>query len=193
MREINGTRTAATNHGLDDQVPDFVPGHATDDLIQGFGGADILFGGAGRDTIIGGFGSDTIFGGADRDILVGGLGDDTFHFAKHDSGPNIWQADTIVDFHADQGDEIELGSNSFTSGRQYRETSIPDSGNHEQNYNLALSFAKSHMGGEVQAIFVTDHHDGYLFADIDHNGLVDTGIQLSGLDSITDFSWRNLV
>jgi hypothetical protein len=73
------------------------------------------------------------------------------------------------------------------------ETSIFNDGNHVDNYNLALSFAKEHMGNGIQAIFCTDHQNGYLFADIDGNGVVDTGIELHGLDSITDFSWRNLV
>lgn len=190
---INGTITAATNHGLDDQVPDFLFGtNITEDTINGFGGNDRLFGLAGHDTINGGFGNDLIVGGADWDTLTGGAGADTFAFAKHDSGPNYWQADVITDFNAGEGDKIRLGANHFSSGSQYIEQKIFNDGNHVDNYNLALSFAKSHMGGDVQAIFCTDGKDGYLFADIDHNGLVDTGIELPGLNDITDFSWRNL-
>lgn len=192
-RDIPGTITAATRHGLDDQVPDVLVGGSIDNVINGFGGNDRLFGGGGHDEINGGFGDDRITGGTGWDTLTGGVGRDTFVFAKHDSGPNFLQADIITDFNAAEGDKIQLGNNHFSSGHQYIEQKIFNDGNHEDNYALALSFAKSHMHGDIQAIFCTDGKDGYLFADIDHNGHVDTGIELTGLNDITDFSWRNLV
>ena len=133
-------------------------------------------------------------GGAGFDTLTGGVGADTFVFAKHDSGPHFSQADVITDFNAADGDKIQLGNLHFSSGSQYMETSIFNDGNHVDNFNLGLSFAKEHVAMDhVEAVFVTDHQNGYLFADIDHNGLVDTAIELHGLNSITEFSWRNLV
>ena len=192
---INGTITTATNHGLDDRMPDTLVSSAANDTINGFGGDDTLLGGGGHDIIRGGFGSDWINGGTGWDTLTGGVGNDTFAFLKHDSGPNYWQADVITDFNAAEGDRIGLFNSNFhmTSGSQYLEATIGNTGTHEGNYNLALSFAKGHMGDGVQAIFVTDHKDGYLFADMDGNGLVDTGIELKGLDSRSDFDWHNLI
>jgi len=46
------------------------------DVIDGGGGADMLYGGAGADTILGGNGSDSLYGGSGNDHLTGGNGPD---------------------------------------------------------------------------------------------------------------------
>jgi len=186
-----GTFTVRTAHGLDDQVRDVLVGLGSDDTINGFGGPDILLGMGGHDVINGGFGDDFINGGAGWDTLTGGAGRDNFFFSKHESGSHFATADVITDFN-DNEDRISLGSYTGKSS-EYMETMVRDSGNHEQNFDLARSFAAHHIGEDgIRVVFASDHHDGYLFADIDGNGVMDTGIELKGLNDLTDFSWRQL-
>ena len=54
-------------------------GRAGNDLIYGFGGADILEGGGGNDTIYGDADDDVIFGGLGVDALDDGSGNDTIY------------------------------------------------------------------------------------------------------------------
>jgi Ca2+-binding RTX toxin-like protein len=60
-------------------------------------------GAGGDDTIYGGAGDDLLFGGDGNDTLNGGSGADTFLFKHGDTG-----VDTIRDFHAGQGDVIDI-------------------------------------------------------------------------------------
>ena len=53
--------------------------------------------------------------------------------------------------------------------------------------------AQRDIGHGVFSAFYTDGQDGYLFADNNLDGKVDTGIELRGLDPLSDFSWRDLV
>jgi hypothetical protein len=189
MATLHGTITWRTRHGLDDFVSDTRIGGAENDTIRGFGGADHLFGRGGHDVIFGGRGNDVIEGGRGFDELTGGLGRDEFRFFQGDSGPSFNDADIIRDFNH-VNDKITFVSGLSPAGTEdnYREFRIFDTGDHQDNYNLALDFARHDIGGEVQFAFYTDGKDGYLFADMDNNGTVDTGIELKGLDSKTDFS-----
>jgi hypothetical protein len=162
-----------------------------DDTINGFGGSDDLFGGAGRDRINGGSGDDDITGGRGFDTLTGGTGRDDFIFNRGDSGPSFSGADIITDFNS-RDDDIVFNGNSPAGNFNfnYHEESFFSTGGSgsAQTYNQALSLAQQDIGGNTQYAFYTDGRNGYLFADLDHNGTVDTGIELRGLTSVNQFS-----
>ncbi|MCF3643255.1 type I secretion C-terminal target domain-containing protein [Rhizobium sp. TRM95111] len=99
-------------------------GEAGDDTLNGGGGKDKLVGGDGNDTLNGGGGNDkllagggndTLNGGAGKDLLQGNAGADTFVFsaAGHSSSA---ARDTITDFDASEGDQIDLTALGVAAG-----------------------------------------------------------------------------
>ena len=189
MTNIYGTYNMwAARYGYDDGVADSLHGSYTDDYIVGYGGADTLVGNGGHDEIYGGRGNDWITGGTGTDWLSGGSGRDTFEFYKGDSGPSYASADVITDFNsADDSILFQTSSPAGTSSN-YVEFAFSGDGTYSGTYNIALEYAREDIGGNVQFAFYTDGQDGYLFADLDHNGTVDTGIELRGLTSTGSFS-----
>jgi len=193
MSNIYGTYTTRTRYGLDDQVADTLRGTNSDDVIRGYGGADTIYGNAGHDVIYGGHGDDWIRGGTGWDTMTGGTGADTFEFYRGHSGPSYASADVITDFDTNEDSILFQTSSPAGSSYNYREYAFTGDGTYEGTYNMALHFAQQDIhGGAVQFAFYTDGHDGYLFADLDHNGTVDTGIELRGLTSTGDFSHLNI-
>ncbi len=90
---------------------DWLHGEAGKDTLLGGNGDDFLFGGdgddrlsgdAGHDRLDGGAGADRLTGGAGNDRLTGGDDADVFVFA------NGFGVDRITDFHAFEGDVIDL-------------------------------------------------------------------------------------
>jgi len=73
-------------------------GNALDNYLKGNRGADTLAGGGGRDGLD---------GGAGKDVLTGGQGTDYFQFR---APPTYRNVDTITDFNARAGEEIDLQS-----------------------------------------------------------------------------------
>jgi Ca2+-binding RTX toxin-like protein len=189
MSNLYGTYTLRTRYGLDDQVPDTLYGTSSDDVIRGYGGDDTLYGNAGHDVIYGGHGDDWIRGGTGWDTMTGGTGQDTFEFYKGHSGPSYAQADIITDFDTNEDSILFQTSSPAGSTYNYAEFAFSGDGTYEGTYNIALGYAQEDIhGGRIQFAFYTDGQDGYLFADLDHNGTVDTGIELRGLTSTGDFS-----
>jgi T1SS-143 domain-containing protein len=91
------------------EVGSNVTGTSDDDVILGTAGNDTLDGGEGDDHIEGGAGSDTIIGGKGDDVLFGGDDADTFVWNSGDEGTSGSPAhDTVVDFDATDGDELDL-------------------------------------------------------------------------------------
>ena len=99
-------------------VNSWISGDSGSDTITSAAGNDYLIGGAdndrltandGVDTLDGGSGDDILTGGNGNDILIGGTGADQFSYL---SGH---QSDTITDFSITQGDQMRLGSVSFTN------------------------------------------------------------------------------
>ncbi|MEZ5838590.1 MAG: Ig-like domain-containing protein [Geminicoccaceae bacterium] len=91
---------------------DELRGGQGEDTLFGGKGADSLYGGADNDTLHGGGGADILVGGGGDDILDGGMGDDTLTGNRGADRFVIAHAggtDTITDFHAGQGDVIDLG------------------------------------------------------------------------------------
>ena len=107
---------------------DVMSGNGGNDIIRGGGGNDRIYGGDGNDQLFGddggdflqgGVGTDSVSGGAGNDIVRGGVGSDTL---SGDAGADTfvfdYQADsnaaagidTILDFHPEQGDRINIGA-----------------------------------------------------------------------------------
>lgn len=184
-------------HGGNDTINagfgnDWVHGGAGDDTINGEQGNDTLFGGSGNDHINGGSGNDWIVGGTGTDYLTGGSGQDTFVVAQGDSRPTYVNSDVILDFNSANDTIFFQGSSPAGTRANYHEERITATLTAEMDFNTALSHAQDDIGGNVQFAFYTDGTDGWLFADLDHNGTVDTGIELRGLDSLSDFSFTDI-
>jgi uncharacterized repeat protein (TIGR02059 family) len=74
-------------------------------------GDDFLIETDGKDTIDGLAGNDTIIGGLSADNLTGGKGADVFKYnSLNDSGIVSRTRDTITDFNASEGDQIDLSN-----------------------------------------------------------------------------------
>ncbi|MGD1932835.1 MAG: calcium-binding protein [Leptolyngbyaceae cyanobacterium] len=80
----------------------------SDDVINGLGGADRLKGLSGDDLLRGGDGDDWLIGGEGNDELQGNAGADTFVFQSQNQG-----LDTLTDFNAAEGDQIQLVATGF--------------------------------------------------------------------------------
>ncbi|MBV1718992.1 MAG: hypothetical protein KMY51_03200, partial [Desulfomicrobium sp.] len=62
------------------------PGYASvHNVLNGYGGDDLISGRAGNDTLDGGAGNDTLVGGLGNDLLLGGAGDDLIHAGAGDT------------------------------------------------------------------------------------------------------------
>ena len=192
MAIINGHYSPwAARFHLNDGVFDWLNGTEGEDVIHGYGGNDVLGGRGGHDEIYGGFGDDLIVGGTGWDTLTGGPGRDTFRFSWGDSPATFAGSDIITDFHTHE-DKIDFwfaypdptSSNYAELALNYRTNNL------EANFNQMLSAAQDAINHNhnLQYVFGTNGLDGYLFADLDHNGKIDTGIELRGLRSTADFS-----
>ncbi|MBU2992048.1 cadherin-like domain-containing protein [Octadecabacter sp. 1_MG-2023] len=74
---IDGDYLGDPEGDLVDNDDALIPGHApNDDLIEAYGGNDVVYSGEGDDTVYGGEGNDMVFSGAGNDTLYGEAGDD---------------------------------------------------------------------------------------------------------------------
>jgi Ca2+-binding RTX toxin-like protein len=196
MSDLFGTYTWLTRRGFNDGIADTLRGGSHDDVIRGYGGDDHLYGNGGHDEIYGGRGDDWIRGGTGWDTLTGGSGRDTFEFFKGDSGASWSKADVITDFNTNDDTILFQTSSPKGSNSNYAEFlwTGPDLGNDKANYNEMMQLAQEEINDnhKIQFVFGTNGTDGYLFADLDHNGSIDTGIELKGLNSTGDFSHLNI-
>ncbi|MFC3071048.1 calcium-binding protein [Phenylobacterium soli] len=108
---------------------DTVHGNAGDDWVTGGKDSDVLYGDAGKDIVNGNVGNDTGYGGAGDDVVRGGQNDDVLYGDDGNDwitgdlgndtltggpGADTFRAfsggglDRITDFHAAEGDRIQL-------------------------------------------------------------------------------------
>jgi Ca2+-binding RTX toxin-like protein len=171
----------------------------SEDTINGYGGDDYINAYQGPDFIDAGWGNDVIRGGRGWDEMIGGPGADEFRISTGDSGPNYNDADIIWDFMTgDTGDLISFDNNGLTAPEalvgtpgNYIEYAFQSDGTAEGAYNQALYYAQQDLA-TYDFAFYTDGVNGYLFADTNFNGLVDTGIEMVGLSSLDHFSWNDI-
>jgi Ca2+-binding RTX toxin-like protein len=161
---------------------DYVYGSWGDDWIFGAAGDDWLYGKQGNDVIFGQGDDDVIFGGGGQDVLCGGSGWDSFVFDTYDS---YGYSDTITDFDCTH-DFIDLSQSGTSSN--YTELTV----GYSAGYNEAKWAALDQLNGTIRNVFVTDGVNGYLFVDYNGNGLIENGIVLEDLNSLSDFSYGNI-
>ncbi|HSV03407.1 MAG TPA: NF038122 family metalloprotease [Phenylobacterium sp.] len=77
-------------------------GNLGNDTLNGGSGGELMRGGQGDDSITGGIGNDWISGDRGSDTITGGAGADVFHSF---SGAGL---DVVLDFHAWEGDRVQL-------------------------------------------------------------------------------------
>lgn len=97
-------------NGALDEYANTLRGGVGNDLIYGYGEADVLKGGDGEDTLFGGKGADTLNGGRGDDTLDGGDGDDTYVVTLGDALVDSGGFDTAIateDFYLAAGLAIE--------------------------------------------------------------------------------------
>jgi Ca2+-binding RTX toxin-like protein len=178
---------------------DWLQGNEGNDTINGGTGDDYIFGGSENDVLLGDYGVDSIYGesgndriagGADGDWLYGGDGSDTFIYTQLNQSGLTWDtADTIQDFntYVDRLDFVQAGN-------QYNFTSryFPS----EVTFDYARDWAAGQIAAGARYAFASGPGQegpmGYLFADADGNGTMDTGIELAGVDQYT-FNYWNIV
>jgi Ca2+-binding RTX toxin-like protein len=152
-----------------------------DDRLWGDDGRDELYGGSDNDELSGGGEWDKLSGGTGKDTMFGSTGNDWFYFDFGESTLNAY--DTIGDFSMAEADLIWMPQQGLDSN--YSEHSITGRG---LGFEDASGYAMSHIGKDT-FMFVTDGQDGYLFADLDHNAIIETAVKLRGLGATTDFEW----
>ena len=86
----------------------FADGGAGNDSLSGGNANDTLLGGTGDDILNGGSGDDILAGGVGNNALTGGLGADSFRLDANGVAE-------IQDFNADQGDRIQIQTDSLLS------------------------------------------------------------------------------
>jgi serralysin len=153
----------------------FKSGHGADRLMGGKGN-DHLDGNIGNDRVIGGEGDDVLNGGRGNDIVIGGLGTDSLSGGKNadkfefnDITESVVGAghDTIINFHHNQHDRIDLSGidvDAVTDGHQ------------GFTYINGADFHS--VAGELR------FSDGLLQGDVDGDGNADFEVGLSGVTAL---------
>jgi Ca2+-binding RTX toxin-like protein len=175
---------------------DWLEGEGGDDKLYGDNGDDFLFGGDDSDELFGNEGSDWLDGGDGLDVLcggdwgdwlTGGSGYDTFKYNFPGSESSVADPDQIMDF-TDNNDTIDFPEFEEDFYGTYEEDTISYNG----GYTAAKDHAASFLDGSTTYAFVTDKVNGYLFADFNENGEIDSAIILVGLTELSDFAFGNI-
>jgi Ca2+-binding RTX toxin-like protein len=156
----------------------FKGGHSAD-RISGGDGNDNLDGNIGNDRVLGGAGDDILNGGRGNDTVVGGLGTDSLSGGKNADKfefNNITESvvgaghDTIINFHHDQHDRINLSgidANTVLDGDQ------------AFIYVGGLPFTGL-VAGELR------YENGLLQGDVDGDGAADFEVALQNVTSLVN-------
>ncbi len=155
---------------------DTLNGNLGDDSIDGGDGNDSLRGGQGNDSLSGGLGADRLSGDLGLDTLSGGSGADIFLFSPGSSLFTDAGTDVITDFQ-NGSDRIGLGFLPTELLFGARQTGFASA------VTAAQRLLDGHDGqGEVAVLGVGI--DTYLFFSSDGSGLVNSAIQINGVNSI---------
>lgn len=108
---------------------DTLLGGSDNDTVAGGNGDDRLDGGSGLDWLTGGNGDDWLAGGSANDTLDGGAGNDTY---AGGSGADAFVAgtgaDVIVNFEADEGDQVRIANGTLFTLNEVAGSTIVDFG-----------------------------------------------------------------
>ncbi|MBW8816381.1 MAG: calcium-binding protein [Caulobacterales bacterium] len=134
--DINGNQGADTCSGGGGD--DWVVGGKDNDSLSGDAGGDLVYGNLGADTCDGGDGNDIVRGGQDNDVVMGGAGDDFVSGDKGDdtmtggAGADIFHTfgdaglDRVTDFHASEGDRVQLDPGTVYTAAQVGADTVID-------------------------------------------------------------------
>ena len=165
-------RKNVNDHWIGTKRDDVMSGNGGDDVIQGMGGDDRIYGGSGNDRLLGGEGNDFLQGNDGNDMLAGGTGTDSLHPSEGVDelwgGNNLVSSgdgagdyfvfdyasssragdgiDTIMDFHPEEGDIINIGSTveAYSYNQSYAVQLVADaSGLTHDHQQATLSYDSS--------------------------------------------------
>ena len=109
------TNAAGVRHlTLEGNSPLVATGNSLNNSMVGNSANNQLFGGTGTDSLYGQEGSDRLLGQEGDDLLVGGAGGDRFAFSGVATFADLG-VDTLNDFNAAEGDQIQLSRSVFTA------------------------------------------------------------------------------
>jgi Ca2+-binding RTX toxin-like protein len=180
---------------------DFLFGGASNDLLFGGDGNDRLLGDSGNDLLVGGNGFDMIWGGAGADTIIeSGTGNDEIRLYQGDSLALTGAADTIItgdDWMADRSgyshfagivvndDVVGAGQPTGYTNATSIEGAAAEASSQVAHWYAGVANDPSYAGDrpETHAIYLYNaaQNQGYLVADLDHNGSYETGIVFTGL------------
>jgi Ca2+-binding RTX toxin-like protein len=144
-----------------------------------------LTGAGGDETLTGSSAADRITGGLGADSLTGGGGADVFVYVGAQSGITEATADVIGDFGA--GDSLSLGlagdSTAGTGNYVEAGAAVADFAAALAAANTALATLNGTSAASQLYAFEFDGTKGYLFADLDSDGVADQVIILTGVTS----------
>lgn len=177
---------------------DYLYGGEGPDYLWGGPGADAdkLFGEGGDDLLGGEDGNDLLMGGLGADQLIGGAGQDTFYYndAIQESPAYSWLGDRILDFHYDgENDKIDLpiagtAQNYFQArtGATSIDEAFLEANQTYEAYMQGTGLTYLYLYNETQ-------DTGYLIADMNGNGNVETGIALVGAGMLGEFGYDAII
>jgi Ca2+-binding RTX toxin-like protein len=184
---------------------DTVYGGKGDDLISYTNSASValIYGNFGNDTLTGSSAADRIYGGQDSDritgmlgadVLSGNLGNDTFVFrfasGTNDSGTSTGTADTVRDFLTNV-DKIQMTIGSTVTpgtASNYNEIASASTTSVEE---AAVRYATSTTVKTYT--FIAGSTDGYLVLDANLDGIADSVVKLSNLNSLNSFAFSDIL
>ncbi len=183
---------------------DVLDGSSTTDAtkvvtINAGAGDDFIIGGAGNDVLNGGEGNDIIIGGAGADTLTGGAGNDIFWY-QNVTDSTLASRDVITDFSANTFGNGASGAAGTGAGAQADWTG--------DVIRFEVGFAQEIAGVKVgvytnaadaqtfiqnvaadgtpdEVGVALDSSTGFLYLDVNSDGIIDSVIQLTGVTTIT--------
>jgi Ca2+-binding RTX toxin-like protein len=201
-------RRNVDDHWIGTKRGDVMSGNGGNDVIQGMAGDDRIYGGTGNDRLLGGDGKDQLNGNQGNDMVAGGIGADivrggtgtdelwggnnltaggdsaadwfVFDYAADSRyGDGI---DTIMDFHPEEGDVINIGAT--VEGYSY---------NQSYDWELVDPSQLTHMSQQMTLTY--DPTTGYTTLNMyfgDQNADVDMTLLIAG-EHTSDYGFAHLV
>jgi beta-glucanase (GH16 family) len=123
--ELSGGQGNDTISAIQSTAHNYLNGNKGDDSLIGSNAGDTLRGGQANDVIVGGSGADWISGDLGNDTVSGGGGGDTF--SGFSGSGTMW----VTDFHASEGDRVQIVGGGYVLSQRGADTVIDINGGGE--------------------------------------------------------------